>query len=120
MNSGPAINQWQKGPVDRKEEHFELRYGSVKDSDWIPAAVVGPPIAGIVNVQFLVEPEDPKNSEIVIAVAREIEFYLVDKGEPNPWSYAKYHCGTSANLYSDVHWSFSKPTGEKNVIEQKA
>jgi hypothetical protein len=115
MNSGRAITQWQKGPVDRTEEHFELRYGSATDSDWIPAAVVGPPIAGIVNVQFLVEPEDPRNSEVVSDVAREIEFYLIDKGEPNPWWYAKYHCGTSANLYSKVHWSFSKPTGEKAI-----
>ena len=115
MNSGRAITQWQKGPVDRTEEHFELRYGSTTDSDWIPAAVVGPPIAGIVNVQFLVEPEDPRNSEVVSDVAREIEFYLIDKGEPNPWWYAKYHCGTSANLYSKVHWSFSKPTGEKAI-----
>ena len=24
----------------------------------------------------------------------------------DPWSYAIYHCGTAANIYSPVHWSY--------------
>ena len=106
MNSVPRISRWREGRVDRTREHFELRYKStVKfESDWIPVAVVGPPRAHIVNVQFLVEPGDPKNLAAVSDAKKEIQFYLIDKREPDPWGYARYHCGTSSNIYSNVHW----------------
>ncbi len=66
MNSVPKISKWEEGQVDRTKEHFELRYESTVKfesdwSDWIPVAAVGPPIAGVVNVHFLVDPADPKN-----------------------------------------------------------
>ena len=38
----------------------------------------------------------------------ELRYYLLDKGEPDPWNYAQYHCITAANLYSAVHWSFQR------------
>jgi len=37
-------------------------------------------------------------------VTRELNFYLIEKGEDNPWAYAKYHCSTASNIYSSVHW----------------
>jgi hypothetical protein len=40
----------------------------------------------------------------------ELDFYLVEKLERDPWAYAVYHCGTGANMYSRVHWSYF-PTG---------
>jgi hypothetical protein len=104
--------------VDRTKEHLELRYGSAEDhgwDEWTPVAVIGPPADGAVKVQFLVDRSDPSNADAVSYAAREIQFYLIDKGEPNPWAYAKYHCGTSANVYSKVHWSFWKPTGKMLV-----
>jgi hypothetical protein len=109
MSSGATISGWKEGRVDRTKEHFELRYGSAEHSDWkkwIPVTVVGPPKAGIVNVQFLVEPKDPRNSDVVSKVTKQIEFYLIEKGERAPWLYAQYHCGTGVNIYSEVHWSF--------------
>lgn len=112
MKSAPEISRWQEGGVDRTKEHFELRYGSARDggwSKWIPLAVVGPPIAGVVNVQFLVEPGDPSNANAISDVANEIQFYLIDKRERKPWAYAQYHCSTGANVYSNVHWSFFNP-----------
>jgi hypothetical protein len=36
----------------------------------------------------------------------ELDFYLVELHERDPWLYAKYHCGTIANVYSSIHWSF--------------
>jgi hypothetical protein len=119
MNPVPKILRWQQGPVDRTKEHFELRYGSAEGSDWnewIPVALIGPPKARVVNVQFLVEPSEPKNAEAVGDVEKEIQFYLIEKGEPDPWSYAQYHCGTASNIYSNVHWSFFK-TG--NQVQEK-
>jgi hypothetical protein len=103
----PKISRWQEGRVDRTKEHFELRYGFTSDSDvWILVAVVGPPVAGIVNVQFLVEPDDPKNADAVSDVKKQIQSYLLELGEPDPWRYAQYHCTTMANVYPRVHWSF--------------
>ncbi len=43
---------------------------------------------------------------MIAAVRKESHFYLVQRGESDPWAYAQYHCGTSANIYSNVHWSF--------------
>jgi hypothetical protein len=85
MNSVPIISRWREGRVDRTREHFELRYESTVKfesdwSDWIPVAIVGPPKAHIVNVQFLVEPGNPKNVAAVTDVKKEIQFYLIDKG----------------------------------------
>lgn len=56
------------------------------------------------KVQFLVG--DPRNAEVVGDVKQEIQYYLFDLKEPNPWLYAKYHCGTMSNLYGNVHWPF--------------
>jgi len=111
MNPAPKIRSWQEGPVNRKKEHFELRYGSAEDggwNEWIPVAVIGPPKDRIVKVQFLVEPGEPKNADALNDVKKEIQFYLIEKGEPDPWAYAQYHCGTASNIYSHVHWSFFK------------
>jgi hypothetical protein len=115
MSPVPQISRWQEGPVDRTQEHFELRYGSANKGgwdDWIPIAVIGPPTAGTVNVQFLVDPLDPRNANFIIAAKKEIEFFLIEKGELDPWHYAQYHCGTASNAYSDVHWSFFKTETE--------
>jgi hypothetical protein len=89
MNSVPKISRWREGRVDRTREHFELRYESTVRfesdwSDWIPVAIVGPPKAQIVNVQFLVESGNPKDVAAVSDVKKEIQFYLIDKGEPDP------------------------------------
>lgn len=115
MRAARKIARWRKGPIDRSKEHFELRYGSAEDSgwdEWIPVALIGPPVAGTVAVQFLIEPDESGNAGIVKDVSGEIQFYLIDKKEPNPWEYAKYHGGALANAYSKVHWSFRKATGE--------
>jgi hypothetical protein len=121
MNSVSQITGWRDGLVDRTKEHFELRYGSAEDSgynEWIPLALIGPPIAGIVNVQFLRKPVSPNDVKAIVAVKKEIQFYLFDLNDPDPWRYAKYHCGTTADVYSMVHWSFFEP-GEWAVLAKK-
>jgi hypothetical protein len=120
----PIISRWQEGRVDRTGEHFELRYESIVNfesdwSDWIPVARVGPPKARIVNVQFLVDSDDLKNAAAISGVTKEIQFYLIDKREPNPWRYAQYHCGTSSNIYSRIHWGYFE-AGDRDQIQGKA
>ncbi len=47
--------------------------------------------------------EDP---EILEDIQRELDFYLLEVGGPNPWGYAIYHCGTASNAFSSVSWSY--------------
>jgi hypothetical protein len=57
-------------------------------------------------------PDNPSHEQMINAARKELDFYLVDKREPNPWAYAKYHCNTAANMYSKVHWSYF-PNGNR-------
>jgi hypothetical protein len=121
MNSVPKISRWQEGRVDRTKEHFELRYGSIEDggwSAWMPVALIGPPIGGVVHVEFLLEPGNPRNADAISDVKREIQFYLFELGERYPWAYAQYHSGTASNALSTVHWSFFDP-GRRTVLTKK-
>jgi hypothetical protein len=118
MTMSHQITRWQESPVDRSKEHMELRYGQVRDGgwdDWLPAALIGPPVGGVVNVEILVDRLSPENAETIAAVLREIQFHLIDKcriprpEDFDPWEYAIYHCGTTSNAYSSVHWSYFPP-----------
>jgi hypothetical protein len=100
---------WIVGKVSSEEEHIEIRFGNAANSggnEWKPIARVAAPKEQIFTVEFLVEAEDPGVIDMVKAVKKELDYYLVDKREKNPWAYARYHCGTASNVYSNVHWSF--------------
>ena len=49
---------------------------------------------------------DKKELARLKEVEKEIKFYLIEKGEENPWAYAIYHCSTVANVHSKVHWFY--------------
>jgi hypothetical protein len=72
---------------------------------WLPVALVGRPADSVFPIRFLLDRVDETHAHIIRDVTRELDFYLVEKGELDPWAYAQYHCGTSANVYSTVHWS---------------
>lgn len=100
---------WREGAVDRTNDHFELRYGSADDSgwnEWVPVARVGAPINGVFSVQFLINRAAKSQAQTVADLTRELDFYLVELGEENPWLYAQYHTATLADAYSTIHWSF--------------
>lgn len=101
--------QWQEGPVDRTAEHFEVRYGNARSSwnEWVPVALVGRAGKRLANVLFLIDRADSENLEPVNQVIRQLRFYLTELRERYPWNYLQYHCGTTSNLYSSVHWAFS-------------
>ena len=92
---------WQERPVNPGREHLVLSHGDSEDA----VATVGPPEGRVFPVQF-VAPESPENASMRHDVRRELDYYLVELGEPDPWRYAIYHCGTTANVYSRVHWSY--------------
>ena len=111
-HSPPPRDSWTKAPVSTKAPHFELRYGSGDAADWdswVLVARVGRRSALRFIVEFLVAPDSPERSAMVAAVTRELDFYLEELRERDPWGYAQYHCGTASNLYSDVHWAYVTP-----------
>ena len=63
---------------------------------------------------------DPAHREAAEAVAKELDFYLVEKGEVDPWVYAAYHCGTTSNVYSDVHWALQEGTSKPSRRRRSA
>jgi hypothetical protein len=110
MNNKKYKYRWQEGTVDLQKEYIELGYEA--DHDTIPIALIGGPENNAFPVQWLVDTKAPKNKRMINLVKRELNFYLVEKEEPDPWEYAKYRCTTASNLYSNVHWSYY-PEGDK-------
>ena len=103
--------RWITGKVDTYKEHVKIRYGDTNKSCWddfITVALLSPPEDQTYTVEFLVAPEVPYEAKMINAVKKELDFFLIEKGEEDPWAYIKYHCGTASNLYSMVHWIFSK------------
>jgi hypothetical protein len=101
--------RWIEGKVDKGDDHLELRYGNVQNSsydDWVPVALVGKPQQSTFIVQWIIDNKGGNNKAIIEDARSELDFYLVNKMEHKPWAYAIYHCGTSANVYSLVHWSY--------------
>jgi len=102
--------KWIEGVVDKKEEHVEITYGDFsKDEKLIPIALVAPGEDHVFIVQFIYkgDPHDKKMRSILKEVTHQLDFFLVEKGEEDPWAYVQYHCiYTAANLYSNVHWGW--------------
>lgn len=114
--------KWTEGFVDTEEEHIKISYGN----DSVPVALVAPPGKRVFTVQFVLSANlsttDPYQ-KILEETRKELDFYLIEKREENPWAYAIYHCGTAANIYSRVHWGHY-PKGYKDwlseIFEQKS
>ena len=93
-----ARRRWVEGQVDRSREHFVLAHDDLDE----PVALVGPEQDGAFQVDFVAA---GASEAIVAAVRRELDFFLVELGEEDPWAYAHYHCGTVSNAGSSVKWS---------------
>jgi len=101
--------RWEDGAVDERTEHIELRHGDAATTpyeNWLPIARIGEPRHCVFPVQWLVTPDSAESQAVLADARRELDFYLVEKGERDPWVYAQYHCNTGANMYSRVHWSY--------------
>ena len=94
-----------KGPASTDEEHIALSYGSFS-TDGPPFSIiarVSPPQDGVIMLQLLIDDSTTHNAEIIANVRRQIHWLFLEKGEANPLGYARHHCTTAANVYSDVH-----------------
>ncbi len=109
---------WSEGFVDQSELHILVRSGGTEiranEPEGIDVAVVGPDENEQLIVEFLpmigVDPEAGQ-------AAKDRAFHLFELmargGRGDPWSYAKHHCNTGANLYSLVR--FAMRDGRKPV-----
>ncbi len=112
--------RWDEGAVDTTLDHLKIAFGDVSVTtnykEWVPVALVSAPNGKRFTVQFLIGANSPDNRQMVDAVKKELDFYLVElsgKGRPDPWNYAQYHCTTASNIYSDVRWSYMPANGNK-------
>jgi len=113
MKPKASSYQWISGKVSEAEEHIKISFGSYNDPNsgqLISIARVSKPKEKIFRVEFLIKSDSPDETKMIDAVKKELDFYLVEWGEgsifADPWAYAIYHCNTSANIYSHVHWSY--------------
>ena len=98
-----------EGTVSTDDDHMKLTYEENPD----PVAVIAQGEGNTFIVQFLETDSKQENwKETIRYVRRELDFYLVELREENPWTYAIYHCSTAANVYSKVHWGYY-PKGYK-------
>src|SRR5262245_7151271 len=105
------MSNWTERPVSRGEPHFVLSH---RHDDYAsPVALVGPAIDGKFAVELLIRGDsaDELEQDVVRDVLKEIDFYLNEVGGPDPWVYARYHCGTAANAYSRVRWGYFEASG---------
>jgi len=109
--------QWQEDFVDPDKEHIEIRYGDASQSgyyDCLPIALIGRPKGHVFPVRWLVQADTTEHVRAIQKTRWQLTFYLVEKGERDPWLYAQYHCTTCANMFSAVHWTYF-PSGRGMV-----
>ena len=98
-----------EGTVNTDDDHMKLTYEDNPD----PVALIAQGEGNTFIVQFLETDSNQENwKETIRYVRRELDFFLVELREENPWAYAIYHCSTAANVYSKVHWGYY-PKGYK-------
>jgi len=47
--------------------------------------------------------DGPDHEDVPARARRELDFYLIEKAEPDPCGYAQHHCNTGDNMYSSIH-----------------
>jgi hypothetical protein len=103
--------KWREGKVAPTREHIQVLWGPIAGEyeNLVVVARLAPATTAKNPRTFVVEtvldPAAPHAADALAAVRKELDFYLVDLKEPNPWAYACYHCSTGANVYGHVHWA---------------
>lgn len=93
--------RWSEGKVNEGSEHFKLFQRDRPQA----VALVGLPVGTDIPVMFTDAGMAARQS-----IERELDFYILELAEPDPWKYLKYHCGTASNLYGEFRWAFASPT----------
>jgi len=87
-----------EGKVDTSKEHFLLYFSEVK---FKPYAKISKDRDGyIVELTKIFKPYG------LTMAKKEINQYLIESQENNPWEYAKYRCRTISNVYAEIQWVY--------------
>jgi len=97
------MRPWREGTVRRDEPHFVLSHDDISS----PLALLGRAGDTAFVVELVAEPE--ATSGPITELRDALDYYLEQLGEPDPWAYAIHHAGTSANVYSRIHWRYVDP-----------
>lgn len=119
--------RWTEGDVRLARDHFELSFDDLSQPGCptlVPVALVGKPKNWSFPVQWVIDPttRSGEAQRMLVEARRQLDFYLVEHPRKfrelmgDPWSYAIYHCGTAANVYSLVHWSYFPRTAPPKHI----
>ncbi len=107
----PSSFTWQEGRVDQQQTHLEIYYvlDLEHEGPSFLIAAIAPPKDQVFIVELLPEnlPVEMDPGPIVDEVKQELNFFLIEKREADPWKYARYHCTTASNFYSHVQWAVS-------------
>ena len=113
--AAPAVARspytWQEGRVDQQLTHLEIYYvlDLQHEGPSFLIAAIAPPKNHVFVVELLSEnlPVEMECGSIIDGLKREINFYLIEISEPDPWKYARYHCTTASNFHSHFQWAVS-------------
>jgi hypothetical protein len=107
----PSLYTWQEGPVDQAQSHLKIYY--VPDIEhegpsFVIAAIL-PPEQHVFRVELFPAtlPVEMDPVSIVEGVKRELDYFLIELREADPWKYAKYHCTSTSNVYSHFQWALA-------------
>jgi hypothetical protein len=97
---------WTEAAVDSSSEHIRLCFGDASTT----VALVAPAGIGGYTVEFVLDHADGDDAMEALRQARqELDLYLDELNEPDPWAYAIHHCGTASNVYSSIRWEHHGP-----------
>lgn len=110
---------WREGRVDPTGAHLGIFYGEWGESA-VLAAQVSKPVGNAFVVEFVAIPKliESEYEQVKLSVEKDLNFVLLEIGGSDPWNYAIYHCGTGANMYGDVHWSYFPAPAAAKAMKQ--
>lgn len=116
--------RWIEGEVGPTDVHFVLRWPSGRWPGYREQAAIArvgrsPAMAEVFVVEWLTPATLAPHhlAEAHADAVDEVQGYLVDRDEDDPWAYARDHCSTAANLYSCVRWTYVDPRGRAGDSE---
>jgi hypothetical protein len=114
-----AISKWVEGSVVPEKEQIKIAVGE----GFMRVPLVARARGRTIVVQFLLGRNLFVSLEqiqkIKEKVRKKLNFYRVEKCDPNPWAYAISHCNTAANVNSPVLWGYYKGDEKGNVKRRR-
>lgn len=100
LESLSPVCLWKRGTVNPGAEHIELIY-----NDQCIARVATPADNTFV-VEFLLDASQSAHASIVKWAESQLDHYLVEEKDLDPWEHAKSRCSPESNGHSSLKWMY--------------